>query len=335
MTEEILKDIYRIQIALPDNPLRSLNAYLIRGDRNLLIDTGFNRDECYEELSGALDSLGVNFGNTDIFITHLHSDHCGLVSRLIDRGSKDGEGCKVYCSEKDGKIINDSNFDDYWRELEEIFMDYGFPPGEIGKDADLHPGKKYRNIGLVDFETVKDGDVIAVGEYKFTCTHTPGHTPGHICLYEKDHEILISGDHILGDITPNICIEACMPNPLSLYFDSLNRIDVLPVKKTLCSHRGEIRDVKVRIGELKAHHRHRLAEVMNILSEGGKNPHKNAYEVAQFMTWRISCKNWEDFPSEQKWFATGEAISHLNYLVGIGDVEVKKIAGVYNFQISY
>jgi glyoxylase-like metal-dependent hydrolase (beta-lactamase superfamily II) len=75
---EAAPGIFRIRVPLPKNPLKELNAYFVRalsGGRNLLIDTGFNRVECEEVLRGALNELDANMKNTDIFITHMHSDH--------------------------------------------------------------------------------------------------------------------------------------------------------------------------------------------------------------------------------------------------------------------
>ena len=76
MLTKITDHIYKKVVPLPNNPLREINAYLITGEKNLLIDTGFNRPECEEALRSAFTELGIT--STDLFITHLHSDHCGL-----------------------------------------------------------------------------------------------------------------------------------------------------------------------------------------------------------------------------------------------------------------
>jgi hypothetical protein len=85
----------------------------------------------------------------------------------------------------------------------------------------------------------------------------------------------------------------------------------LEVKQALPGHRNLFNCFKERIDELKEHHRRRLEEVIEILQK--KSP-QNAFEVAAQMTWDLKAKSWEDFPLAQKWFATGEAISHLRYL---------------------
>ena len=113
MAEEIIKNIFRIIIPLPNNPLKSLNSYFIKSDtgRNLLIDTGFNRPECLEAIEEGLADAGAVMEDTDLFITHLHSDHCGLIAYLRDRGSR------VYAGKTDGDLINYETGEEYWKSL--------------------------------------------------------------------------------------------------------------------------------------------------------------------------------------------------------------------------
>ena len=100
MVEEILPDLFRIEIPLPGSPLRYVNAYVVKAkDRNLIIDTGLNRSECLEAMETGLSEAGVNLNNTDFFITHLHADHFALVSRLV----KDNH--LVYFNRPDAELI--------------------------------------------------------------------------------------------------------------------------------------------------------------------------------------------------------------------------------------
>lgn len=323
MPELLLDNIYRIEIPLPRSPLKTLNSYFIKNPngRNLLIDTGFNRKECKEATFNALEELQVDMDKTDLFITHLHSDHCGLASVLPRPGAK------IYCSKIDGDIINANTTEEYWERLDETFIGYGFPRAEIGRNTDIHPGRKYNNERPIEFSIIKDGDIIKVGKYNLKCIMTPGHTPGHMCLYDEKEKILFSGDHILGDITPNICFGLDMEDPLKSYFDSLKLIRNLDIKHLFTAHREMVGDPYQRIDKLLDHHQIRLAEVMTIMD--GKT--LNAYQVAGDMTWDIKCETWEDFPAQQKWFAVGEAISHLQYLVGIGKLKKELINDVYHY----
>jgi glyoxylase-like metal-dependent hydrolase (beta-lactamase superfamily II) len=100
MTEEILPNLFRIKIPLPENPLKYLNSYVIMGSkRNLIIDTGLNQKECLDAMQTGLHKLNVDLGETDFFITHLHADHFGLVSRLVTVTSK------TYFNRPDTEII--------------------------------------------------------------------------------------------------------------------------------------------------------------------------------------------------------------------------------------
>lgn len=83
--QEICENLYKIKIPLPRNPLRELNSYVIRGkDRNLIIDTGWNQEECLRAMNERLEEIGVDLKKTDFFITHLHADHIGLISKIAN-----------------------------------------------------------------------------------------------------------------------------------------------------------------------------------------------------------------------------------------------------------
>jgi len=139
---------------------------------------------------------------------------------------------------------------------------------------------------------------------------TPGHTKGHTCLYESAKKILIAGDHILNDITPNIQCWSDQENPLKSYLTSLDKVYKFEVDLVLPGHRRLFKNYIERIDELKQHHQRRADEVVSILSNGSKT----AFQVASEMTWDIKYESWQHFPAAQKWFATGEAIAHLRYL---------------------
>ena len=138
----------------------------------------------------------------------------------------------------------------------------------------------------------------------------------------------MSGDHVLGDITPNIQCWSDDDNPLRNYLASLDKVGKLDVELTLPGHRSLIRDLGGRIKELKDHHRDRCLEIETLLSDHGP---MTAYETASKMSWDIDCKTWEDFPLPQKWFATAEATSHLRYLEEDGRLRREAGAGMIKY----
>jgi glyoxylase-like metal-dependent hydrolase (beta-lactamase superfamily II) len=302
MVEEVLPNLFRIEIPLPGSPLKSLNSYLIRGpQRNLIIDTGMNRKECLEAMQAGLQDLGVDLEQTDFFITHMHADHSGLVARLAPDTST------IYFNRPDAKSFEGRGG---WESMLQYGGRNGFPEDELRAALHNHPGYKYSPDRIPELTILEDGDAVNCGDYRFTCVQTPGHTRGHMCLYEPVRKILVCGDHILGDITPNIQSWSGQENPLKSYLESLDRVYALEVDLALPGHRSLVRNCKERIDELKRHHQERANEVLSLLGKQGKH----AFQVASEMTWDIDCESWELFPVSQKWFATGEAIAHLIYL---------------------
>ena len=311
MIEEILPNLYRIEIPLPRSPLKYLNSYLVRaGGHSLLIDTGMNREECRRVMFSSLKKLGVDLAKTSFFITHLHSDHLGLLE------SFDTNGATVYFSQKEALIKNAEIFERErtWSERDVVYLANGFPEGELQESVDSHPGRHWGLRRQINYSIVKDGDTIEMGDYSFRCVETPGHSPGHMCLYEADKKILVSGDHILFDITPNIAFWVEMENSLKLYLANLEKVYPLDVNIVLPGHRRLINDHRKRIRELQEHHKDRVNEILSALEEG----EKNTFQLVPYITWDIACSTWDEFPPQQKWFAFGETLAHLKYLEGEG-----------------
>jgi len=302
MIEEILPDLFRIEIPMPKNPLKYLNSYVVKGEeRNLIVDTGLNRKECHEAMLAGLEELGVDLNRTDFFITHLHADHFGLVAKLVTEHSR------IFFNRPDQEIIESR---DGWDPMVDYAGLHGFPEDQLRAALEAHPGYRFHSDWIPTLSILNDDDVIEVGRYHFRCVMTPGHSRGHTCLYEPDKKVLLAGDHILIDITPNIQCWSDAENPLQNYLDSLDKVSHLDVDLVLPGHRRLVTDFQGRIQELKTHHRTRADEILVILRQGPRN----AYQVASEMTWDINVKSWEEFPVSQKWFATGEAIAHLRYL---------------------
>jgi glyoxylase-like metal-dependent hydrolase (beta-lactamase superfamily II) len=302
MIEEIMPDLYRIEIPLPDSPLKYLNSYVLQSaDRNLIVDTGLNRNACLNAMHEGLWELDIDLNRTDFFITHLHADHFGLVARLTTDDSR------IYFNRPEAELI------ETWEGFEPMIKyagTNGFPENLLRAALQQHPGHKFASDWNPVLSILSDDDVFPIGDYQFRCIETPGHTPGHICLYEPVKKILVAGDHILGDITPNIQCWSDDANPLKQYLSSLDKVFDLEVELVLPGHRRLFRNYRERIEELREHHENRLDEVRQILGEGPKT----AFQLAAEMKWDIQCDSWEQFPVAQKWFATGEAIAHLRYL---------------------
>ncbi|MDR1875041.1 MAG: MBL fold metallo-hydrolase [Synergistaceae bacterium] len=326
MLKEILPDIYLIEVPLPGNPLKNLNSYFIRGgERNLLVDTGFNRQECRVALTGALDALGADMGRTDIFLTHMHSDHSGLATGIASPTSK------IYISAKDHAWMRQVFSPNGWENLNRSLARLGFSDEEVTENRVTNPLWRYSPpLDTIDaaYTAIEDGFSLSPGLYRLRAIETPGHTPGHMCLYAEEQKLLFCGDHIIFDISPNITSwrnERTQNEQLALYLymESLKRVRELDVKTALSAHRRAMGECRERIDEILRHHRVRLEEVRGIVK---KYPRSTVSGIAARMTW-VSRSGWESFPVAQKWFAVGEALAHLEYLAAKGDI-VQETEGV-------
>jgi glyoxylase-like metal-dependent hydrolase (beta-lactamase superfamily II) len=307
MLSQLGKNLYSFDIPLPGSPLKWINSYVIKGnlgEHNLIIDTGFNRPECLEALHSGMKALEIDPKQTDVFLTHSHSDHSGNAASLAK------EGCHVLMG-RTAYLIQKTNMAT-WEIKKARAMKEGMSAEIIKKMFASNPAILYAP-GPYEAEVLDEGDVLSYGGYTLKCIATPGHTPGHMCLYDQEKQLMILGDHVLFDITPNISIWVEMKDALGEYLASLRKIRNIPVKIALPGHRtrGGM-TMQERIDALLEHHKNRLAEAEHIIQN---EPGINAYQIASKMTWRIKTKNWDEFPPGQKWFAIGETMTHLDYLL--------------------
>lgn len=326
-----LSGIKQLNVPLPNNPLRSINCYLILPEpevqegRALLIDTGFKHPETQAALFDQLAQYNIDLKKLDVLATHLHSDHSGLMAELCH-----GEN-KAYASVIDGPLINAMTTEDYWKRFQTLYTLLDLDQDGISYLE--HPGYIFCPKQPIDFTYLKDGDQLKYGKYTFEILEVPGHTPGQIVLVEKSVGLVISGDHILNEITPNISFWGFEHgDALGLYKDSLMKIKAMELQWAYPAHRSLIHPVNQRIDALVQHHDERLAEVLAILEK--QSEPVTARTVATYMDWSVRQKDFNLFPSPQKWFATSEAMAHLHHLKEKGWVDMVSKNGILYFETS-
>jgi len=319
-------DIFNIYIPLPGNPLKNLNCYVLKTpEKSLVIDTGFNLQESKEALLSGLAYLGIDMERAEIYATHLHADHTGLIGEIMR------DDTVIYMSKRDYETMIYLLSDDGWKMSEESMMMEGFPKNELKANRDSNPARIYTTGKVFTPCFVRDGDSIRIGSYTLTVISTPGHTPGNTCLYMEHEKILFTGDHILFDITPNITRWSGLEDALGSYLENLEKIRRLDIRLALPAHRTNGMDVYERIGQLLEHHDERIKNTIGVLKAF---PNASAYEIASHMQWSMRGKVWTDFPVQQKWFAVGETCSHLDYLSNRGVAAKKLVDNIYGYILT-
>jgi glyoxylase-like metal-dependent hydrolase (beta-lactamase superfamily II) len=316
--KEVFPDLFQLRIPLPIPALKHLNAYLIRTEgQYVLIDTGIGSDRAFRELSRQLAEIGVKPESlTDILVTHFHIDHVGLVPRL-----RKLSGARLVVSAKTTEAVRlvRQTHESYWENLMNTYKVAGVPTELLEQMLKATPGYLYQAVYeelARPSRALEDGEKTSIGEYSFQAIWTPGHSPGHICLYEPKRRLLIAGDHLLPTITPHVTQWSGESDALTDYLDSLEKIGKLDVDLVLPAHEDLFQDHRKRISELQEHHRLRATEMLSEIQK----QELTAFQIASRIHWDIEYASWDRFPLFQKFLAVGETLAHLEFLKKQGQV---------------
>ncbi len=321
---EIMPNIYLLKVPIPDNPLGFLNAYLIKTyEGSMLIDTGWNTEEAFASLTNQLEIIGIAWNDIRyIVITHAHPDHFGLVGRLVQHTT-----AKVVMHELENVLVHERYLD-----IDNLLEEMGYWLRINGVPEITRPLLQRSSLSKLGYVAVAKPDIVVQGgehlqlaDFNFEIIWTPGHSQGHICLYEPKRRILFSGDHVLAKITPNVSMHVqSMSNPLADYLNTLNSISKLPVEITLPAHENVISNLCERVAEIKQHHKNRNQEIIQVLMHGAKN----AYQVSSMLSWSTGGNGWSELPDHSKRMAVTETISHLELLFAKEIIEKTNQKGV-------
>lgn len=282
--------------------------YLVKSGGDLmLVDCGWNTDDAYAALEVGMKEYHSHPTEIQrLFITHVHPDHYGMAGRL-----KRLADCEVILHEKDAEVVVSRYLapKGLTEEMSRFMAMNGVPPLESPQMAAGSMGMLDKVAPVPADTQVKGGETIHVGSFYFEVIWTPGHSPGHICLYEPNHKVLFTGDHVLPTITPNVSIHAqTHGSPLGDYIRSIEKLKDLDVEYVLPAHEFETKDLQKRLHEIHAHHEERLNEMLHCVDAGGST----AWEVASRVRWTTGMlKDFEPFMQRA---AVGETLAHLEYL---------------------
>lgn len=308
---EILPGIHQIQVPIPNNPLGYLNTYLIEGkDGWLMIDTGWFTPNSFNYLESRIRDLDLTLSDISrIILTHAHPDHFSLSVKI----KQCSPGTELLAHRWEAELIESRyiKFSELHNKMSTMLESHGVPKTEIlMSNSPPIPALRFEKVPLPD-RHLYGGEIIKTGLYDLEVIWTPGHSPGHICLFELKNRFLFSGDHILPSITPNVSSHIQSgDNPLGDYLYALKKLRNLKVAMILPAHGEVFYDLKGRIDEIINHHSERQAEISQVIEEEPRN----AYEVSSLITWNVPGLAWEQFPPLQKRFALTETIAHLELM---------------------
>ncbi len=313
--------VFRFQIDFPTSyGLKFVCIYLIKiEDKNVLIDAGLNFPDWEKIFFSELQKLNLSIGDIDyLIVTHGHPDHLGVMNTLKTKNPDVQILMHELTQESIAWMKNTDNLDEKSKRAEEMskqMMMYGVSEKQGKRIMQFLTAMRSFTEFQEPDRILLDNEEISIGSNILKIIWTPGHSLGHICIFNENTSHLFAGDHILSRITPHIGsfmvpvdISANYQNYdfnniLKYYLKSLDRIDELDPKIIFPAHQDVIYNSHERILEMKAHHQSRLIEISRLIENNPLTP----YEISQIHF-------GDELDEINTFLGLGEILSHLIYL---------------------
>ncbi|GEM_PF-1613240 len=312
--QEIHKNLYRLDVSFTDHSLSGINPYLIKGlpgERNLLIETALDSDDCYGQLMDQMKQLGAGRDNTDVIVSHMHVDHCGLIGRL-----KSGSN-RIYAEEHDAAFIrNYQKPVKEWGWLAENICWTGTPP-DAAVPLNEHVAVKYYPKKPVELTPLKLGEKLQYGGYCLELIDLSGHAAAQIGLWCEDRKMLFAGDHLLADHNPNITVWNLEEDYAERYLRNLAKLAVMDIQHFYPAHGEELADVRGRAEQYLQKLEQKAGRVLEILAAASKPV--TACEVAGNM---YSREKFDRMKAGTRWFVCSDVLAYLQHLRFTGQAQV-------------
>ncbi|MGH3520055.1 MAG: MBL fold metallo-hydrolase [Haloechinothrix sp.] len=311
--EQVRPGVWSIPVPIPDNPLRYVLIYAFAlPDGVAVIDAGWECDQAWDALVSGLHEAGYEPGDVRaVLITHVHPDHFGLAQRL-----RAASGAWIGMHRGDAALVEartEKRAESLLRESMGQLAWAGAPPSVVASQLGM---PIHRFPALAGPEVlIEDRDRLDLPGWDLHAIWTPGHTPGHLCFYERRHRILVTGDHVLPRISPNISlVPGQLPDPLGSYLESLRSVaDIDPIE-VLPAHEYRFRGLRERVGTLLSHHGDRLAEIEKAVAEHAGS---TCWALTTRLTWSRPVDSMADYLVRM---AVRETLAHLVLLAAQGKV---------------
>jgi glyoxylase-like metal-dependent hydrolase (beta-lactamase superfamily II) len=243
--ERVRPGVWRLRLPLPWPGVPHCNAWAVAaGDGVVLFDTGMHEPGSLAHLERALDQVGLRLETVRLVVcTHAHSDHYGQAATIIDRA-----GCELWMHPRHEHMTRAAEDPDaaLARRIE-IARQSGVPEAPLQAYAEARKGQGFGIARIVEPDReLLPGVEIATDLGPWTVHETPGHAPSHVCLFQPDHRLLISGDHLLGRVSPYYDY-GYTPDPAGEFLSSLDAVQRLEARLCLPGHGRTFADVDAHI----------------------------------------------------------------------------------------
>jgi glyoxylase-like metal-dependent hydrolase (beta-lactamase superfamily II) len=311
-TSEIAPGVLWLRMPLPF-ALDHVNLWLIReGDGFALVDCGYGDAVTRSHWATQFETTLAGAPIRRIVATHCHPDHLGNAQWLAAHF-----GCTIAMTLGEflaaHALINGSA-GHAPADTAALFARHGMTGEHLAALA-ARGNQYHHGVPEAPHSILRliDGDHIELGAWPWQVIAGYGHSPEHAALACATAKLLIAGDMLLPRISTNVSVWPSEPDadPVARFLASLARFEALPGDTlVLPSHGRPFRGIAARVAALRSHHAERLAELRAALVAAGAP--RSAAEVIPVLFRR-------ELDLQQRFFAMGEAIAHLNHLWMAGD----------------
>ncbi len=272
--ERVRPGVWRLRLPLPWPGVPHCNAWaLAAGSGIVLVDTGMHLPGSMAQLERALDQVNLRVEHVRLLVcTHAHTDHWGQAAPIVERA-----GCEFWMHPNHEHATRPR--EDPERALErriEVGRQSGVPEAALASYRErMRDARSGLAAAIEPDRDLVPGAVVETDLGRFDVYETPGHAPSHVCLYQPEQRLLISGDHLLGRISL-FYDYGWTPDPAGEFLSSLDTVDALDARLCLSGHGRPFTDVHAHVEGNRALVAERLAAIRAALADG---PPKTAVDV--------------------------------------------------------
>jgi glyoxylase-like metal-dependent hydrolase (beta-lactamase superfamily II) len=330
---EVAPGVLRLQLPIQFTGLGHVNCYALEDENGFaLVDPGLPGPTSWAALFATLERAEIPVQRVHtVVVTHSHPDHFGGAGRLH---AESGAGVVTHRSfrtlwdpSEDAEALDDHDDDEAF-DREPLKRRFGLPPAPWDVRTPWggrhpRPPRKFRAMWHFrrllprQFRTpepthlLDDADTIKLARREWVALHTPGHTGDHLCLFDPEEGVLLSGDHVLPTITPHIS-GISRADALADFFESLDRVASLEgMRVVLPAHGHPFTDLSGRVEDIKRHHAERLDVLRAASAQIG------AASVEEYSTHLFKAR-------QQGAMADAETYAHLEHLRRTGEAERRR-----------
>ncbi|MEA2310181.1 MAG: hypothetical protein QOE28_149 [Solirubrobacteraceae bacterium] len=314
--ERVLPGVWRLRLPLPWPGVPHCNAWaLAAGDGIVLVDTGMHEPGSMAHLERALDQAGLRVEHVRLLVcTHAHVDHCGQAAPVKERA-----GCELWIHPAHGHltIASDDDGDRAMLRRAEVARQSGVPEEPLRRWLESRRGISSGMAGPLEVDRdLVPGVRVETDLGAWDVIETPGHAPSHVCLHQPERRLLISGDHLLGRVSPYFD-GGHTPDPVGEFLSSLDAVAVLDARLCLSGHGRPFTDVGGHVGANRRLVAEQLEAVRAALAAGGE---QTAYDIAR--------RAYPDaFGEHSATWLLSLTLSWLTHLAALGEAERREPGG--------